>query len=82
VVEYEKSVVDSCRAVRSTILTEEILPCTIMSATITVEIQSRFVDDTFRSFGAEASWKITRGFYEKRNTSKLHWCHSKLCLWK
>jgi hypothetical protein len=43
-----------------------------MSATKTVEIQSCFVADTFRSFGAEVNKKITRGFYEKRNTSKLH----------
>jgi len=37
-----------------------------MSATITVEIQSCFVADTFRSFGAEVNRKITRGFYMKK----------------
>ena len=47
-----KPVVGSWRAVRSTILTEKHLPCTIMSTTITVEIHTCFAINIFYVSGA------------------------------
>ncbi len=47
-----KPVVDGWRAVRSTILTEKHLPCTIESTTITVEIHTCFAINIFYVSGA------------------------------
>jgi len=46
-------------------LTEEFHPCTIISATIPVEIRACFIADTFRSYGAVVNNKFGGVFMKK-----------------